>query len=433
MDNRIVERNSKRQKLDFAKCFPAHVCEQIFSNLNSKELLLASVVSRSWNAIVAASRQCMEKINLSYKEFPKKEFESFNVDTQLIQMSTRKYLNATFTSINFDKRWLIFFTNRRHWWRAVTFVRCRFSCEKLWHNILESLQPSLISFEVIDCFAYSSGVSHVFPKLKKLKLSKVELGSFAACKTLIDLDVVDTSLAHLLSQRLLVGNSQLKRMSLCGNWDQVSEGKNLCEKIEFRLDELNLERHRFTDLIHKFLETQADCLVSLRISDTWNPKCLTVIFGMSNLTNLEVIASFSDDWLLFDWDHLQLPVNCSVKKLNVFEHSAVADPIRNRILMALILSLPNLKKLISGVVLDNELFIFLSNHAVNLKAIECNALTVAPQLMVSGNPLPNLQTLSVESITCDELRIGTPLIMIGDPFPKLQKLFGTISLKKRSF
>lgn len=124
-------------------------------------------------------------------------------------------------------------------------------------------------------------------------------------------------------------------------------------------------------MVHRFLQTHALTLKTLKLNEKYNQECLQLILGMPKLSSLSIDFNGIHE-AISTWRG-QFPVNKTITALKVTQ--GISDGIQNSFEI-LIRALTCLKDFKCGVMTD-ELLLALSRAAPNLESLECKRFDVS--------------------------------------------------------
>lgn len=280
--------------VDFLEFWPPTVIDLIFQHLTGKEILSATLVSRSWNEFLTAHSITGWK-NICVKPKAKEAFET-------LKNSSRCYQQLKAVNVNAPKL-VEFIAKPRRKWKSIEIFRTQFENESQIEAILKASAKTLehLTLNIITCPKltdeyFPAGIH--FPRLKHLGIFYHYMdqfppwinGMFASFDQLESLQLANASDAHMKS---LILQSKLKKLVLSGRFQDVNFFKDLSKNLPSRLEEFE-----FNDILsssnddenlsyfNSFFGSQSKSLLKFETDALLELEELHTAFSMSHLHTL---------------------------------------------------------------------------------------------------------------------------------------------------
>lgn len=357
--------------------FPTEIVDLILKSLSIKELLNASLVSKTWYEIIGSSSSIMKRINFKLAS---------NEIEEILTHSSRLYENVEIAeasnSINIYQEAIA--SNTRSSWKRVKLSKLFFASTKQLNDFLGIFESKIEVLEMDHISVLTLGTSNFndFSNLKVLKLKT--FGSdvfniFTKCINLKELCItskIDSSNSKIVNN-LLEKNLQLKVMEI--------SSQALSKPFAFKLQTLRISEMCLNSNFNEFLKTQFETLEILSLPQVANVN-LELIFQMPKLRELDV-GSVKD----VDFKKLHLHTNGKIEKLSYRDTENKLNAMKS-----IIGAVPNMNRL-QCFSMSQEMVEFLSKTAKKLEVIHMRTLK---SIDLSCEQLfPKLKKASIEILS----------------------------------
>lgn len=160
--------NIEEVHYDMLELLPIHVCQNVFTYLNGKDVIQASLGNKEWYKFAAECPQ-IGKLKLAFN--PENQHQLANESLELLKNSRRKYQNIELEMIEHENSTCILeiIAERAGSWKSVVTKHCNFE-EAALLQILRVIEPSveeLVFFEnlCIGIFTLEANPEWTFPCL----------------------------------------------------------------------------------------------------------------------------------------------------------------------------------------------------------------------------------------------------------------------------
>ncbi|CRL06400.1 CLUMA_CG019180, isoform A [Clunio marinus] len=345
-----MDHNKENTSSDPISFFPSEITAKIFNYLDTKDILAASEVSKSWYNFIADSSHCLRKVKLNFNAKMIADGEGIDNCISIMENNRRSYENIDITGIffrNVMQALDMMKTSTR--WKNMNMKISSFDSRmdysiyfNTFANTMEDLRMENIRVLNNNHDAVARDLS--FPKLKVLQAYNIEPAIIEdVFRNITTLDKLILGSYYLTEKakdnivKLLKSNKDLKILELSYScFDDVMATENINEGIQFKLEKMYIggdffNCYNYQDCIRNnfinFLASQRESLTTL-VFDAWmGLDILKMIYQLPNLKflcigNMHIVNES------IDWENVCLPKSKSLTEVTLLEFPDSCDMLK---------------------------------------------------------------------------------------------------------